>query len=989
MFSTPYNIRNAIANLLTAGIYALLAQSSAFFASDHGPVIMWWPSGGFALAVVLLAGLRCLPGVFLGAFVACLDLSGSWPVAAASALGNTLEIAAGWRLLGRAMKLDLSIERLHDFLSLLFASPLLAAIGAVTGSSSMVLSGALAGSSWLHAMLHWWMADILGLVLITTFLLVWRRPPSHWFKRRVLFEVILVVGLTFLAGQIIFLEWFRSVTGPYPKAFMLFLFVVIAAIRLGAHGVMTVLLMIAVQALWGASRGIGYFGSDLADSHLAGFSIYMLIMSTVGMLLATHISEKNRAVAALQESEKLFRTLANNASVLVWMSGTDGLCNYFNQIWLAFTGRTLQQELGNGWAESVHPDDRQRCLDTYRAAFDARREFDLEYRLRRCDGAFRWVIVHGVPRYDGRGAFLGYIGSLFDITERKNAEAAMYDSEIRFRSLLETIPLVSVQGYSADGTANYWNRASESLYGYTAREAIGSKMSELIIPPEKRREVNEAVRRMFASGEAIPGAEETRITKGGVPVEVFSAHAMVRVPGREAEMFCMDIDLTERKKNEQKVENLAYYDPLTELPNRRLLVERLNQALEESRRTLSHGAVLFFDLDNFKTLNDTLGHEKGDRLLHLVAKRLQKCVRKVDTVARLGGDEFIVLLKDLSADPEQAPFRAETACLKILAALNRPYKLGGTEYSNTASIGIALYNGNHVSAEDLVKRADIAMYQAKVSGRNTFRFFDPQMQSAVEARTKLENGLRKALPENQLKLYYQIQVDESERVRGAEILLRWEHPEHGVISPAEFVPLAEECGLIAPIGQWVLENACNQLKAWGRDRNKRQLQLTINVSARQFKQAGFKQQFIDTLNSTGANPKRLMLELTENLVQDQLEETVANMKALKQIGVQFSLDDFGTGYFSLSSLKRLPFDQLKIDRSFVRNVATDPADAGIVRTIIAMAQQLELEVIAEGVETLQQKEFLVRHGCRQFQGYLFAKPVPIDQFETLLDRKFG
>lgn len=981
--------RIILLNLLVAGIYLLLAKSGMLFDHQHGPVILWWPSGGFALAVLLLYGPHYIPGIFLGAFVASRDFDGPLLASFAVAFGNTGEVILGRYLLITKMKLDVSLNRLKDFLLIVLASPFIASVGALVGPTGMMLAGSLARESWGHAIRHWWLADLLGIVLVVTLILIWRQNPWDWCRRKGLFEIGILFALTYFAGQIIFLDWYQDFTDHYPKAFMMFLLLVIAAIRLGRHGVLIVLLTTAVQALWGASRGIGYFGNDLVNTHLADFSIYMLILSVVGMMLSTHIKEKNHAVRALLDSQNQFRTLANNSSVLVWMAGRDGLCTYFNKVWIDFTGRTLEQETGSGWTEGVHPDDLQHCLDHYMTAFAARDEFNLEYRLRRHDGVYRWVIDHGVPRYDSQGRFQGYIGSLIDITERKAAEAAMYDSEIRFRNLLEKIPLVSVQGYSADGTTNYWNQASEYLYGYTAKEALGRKLTDLIIPPEMREEVEKAMQHMFATGQPIPASEMQLMRKGGSRVDVFSSHAYVHVPGREPEMFCMDIDLTERKKDEERIRNLAFYDPLTQLPNRRLLLQQLQQALAESQRSTRHGAILFFDLDNFKSLNDTLGHDHGDLLLQQVAKRLKKCIREVDMVARLGGDEFVILLKELSENTQEAPFQTEIACLKILEALNRPYRLSSIEYHNTASIGIALFADNKVSAEELMKRADIAMYQAKQAGCNTFRFFDPDMQSAVEARVRLENGLRKALPANQFELYYQPQVDNDDRIHGAEVLLRWQHPEQGVISPSSFIPLAEETGLIVPIGLWVLENACIQLHRWSHHPGKKHLQLAVNVSARQFQQADFTRQILTILSNTGANPSRLKLELTESLVQDNIEETICKMRLLKQKGVQFSVDDFGTGYSSLSVLKKLPIDQLKIDRSFIRNIDSDSDDAAIVQTIIAMSGHLGLDVIAEGVETEQQKTFLALHDCRFFQGYLFGQPLPLEQFESLLETKLN
>lgn len=971
-------------NLVVAAIYLLLAQSGALFTAHHGLTTLWWPCGGFALAILLLHGVSLLPGVLLGAFLSSVSLGGSWEMAIAFAAGNSLEAVLGWYILSRLLNLDIRITRLRDFLTILYAAPFIALVSVTVNSIALLLTNTIENHNWLHIGLHWWMANFLGIVLFTPLILVWRQKPSDWLTSKRVLEAILLLGLTFIAGQIIFLNWYQQYTSPYPKAFMMFLFVSLTAIRLGPHGVLIVLIMTSIQALIGATLGIGYFGDDIANTHLTNFWLYMLIMSLSGMTLATYINEKKQVVGALQESENRFRTLANNTSVLVWMSGTDALCTYFNQVWLDFTGRTLEQELGHGWKDNVHPDDLPYCANVYTTAFDTRQAFNMEYRLRRHDGVYRWVYDQGVPRYDSQGHFAGYIGSLFDITERKNAEMAMYDSEIRFRKLLDKIPLVSVQGYAEDGTTNYWNQASEYLYGYTKEEAIGRKLTDLIIPPEMREGVREAMREMFKTGEPIPASELRLMKRGGIPVDVFSSHAYVHVPGREPEMFCMDIDLTERKRDEENIRNLAFYDPLTQLPNRRLLMDRLQQALAETDRSGHHGALLFFDLDNFKTLNDTLGHDKGDLLLQQVAKRLSANIRKVDIAARLGGDEFVVILKDLSKDPEEAPFQAETTCAKILAALNEPYHLDDSEYHNTTSIGITLFIDHQTTIEELMKHADIAMYQAKQAGCNTFRFFDPQMQSAVEARSALENGLRKAIPNNQLHLHYQQQVDELGNIQGAEVLVRWRHPDKGVISPADFIPLAEETGLIIPIGLWVLETACLQLRQWQKDPERQHLQLAVNVSARQFRQANFSQQVTGILLKTGALPSNLKLELTESALLDNIEDTIEKMKLLKRLGVQFSMDDFGTGYSSLSYLKKLPIDQLKIDQSFVRNITSDPDDATIVQTIIAMAHNLGITVIAEGVETDQQKAFLIQHNCRNFQGYLFGKPAPIEEFEANL-----
>ena len=438
------------------------------------------------------------------------------------------------------------------------------------------------------------------------------------------------------------------------------------------------------------------------------------------------------------------------------------------------------------------------------------------------------------------------------------------------------------------------------------------------------------------------------------------------------------IDITQRKAVEADIELLAFYDPLTQLPNRRLLLDRFNQALTACARSRRRGAILFIDLDDFKTLNDTQGHDVGDLLLKQVARRLLTCVRADDTVARLGGDEFVVMLEGLSESPPEAATRAEIVGEKILVALTPPYVLAGHEHHSTASIGVTLFSDRRETVDDLLKRADLAMYRAKMQGGNTMRFFDPEMQAAVTARAALEADLRRGVRKGQFVLHYQPQVDGEGRMTGAEALLRWRHPRRGLISPAEFIPLAEETGLIEHLGEWVLETACDQLVAWSARPHTAHLTLAMNVSAREFRHPEFVTRVLAAIDRVGADPHKLILELTESTLLDDMEDASAKMAALKARGEGLSLDDFGTGYSSISYLKHLPLDQLKIDRSFVHDMLTDPNDAAIAHTIVALGQSLGLAVIAEGVETEEQRDFLARQDCHAFQGHLFGWPGPVE-----------
>lgn len=443
-------------------------------------------------------------------------------------------------------------------------------------------------------------------------------------------------------------------------------------------------------------------------------------------------------------------------------------------------------------------------------------------------------------------------------------------------------------------------------------------------------------------------------------------------------------DLTQQKKNEAAIHSLAFYDPLTHLPNRRLLLEHLQHALVVSGRNHDHGALLIVNLDKFKRINDTQGHNIGDLWLSEVASRLQACIRPEDTVARLGGDEFVVVLEKLHTDVLNAVSQTHAISDKILAAINQPHSLSGDEYCGSVSVGAALFRGKKVVVDELLKRADSAMHQAKSTGGNTMCFYDPVMQAALDVRAALEIELRHALDEPEFVLYYQAQVDNHEHILGAEVLIRWQHPRRGVVLPMEFVPLAEESGLIAPIGMWVLAQACSQLKAWEADPCTRNLYLAVNVSARQFHQPDFVEQVRRTLETHGGNPRRLKLELTESVVLDNIQGCIVKMDALRMIGVTFSMDDFGTGYSSLSYLTKLPLAQLKIDQSFVRQIGERHRDAVMVQTIIGMAHNLAIEVLAEGVETEEQRVFLEQNGCNHYQGYLFAKPAPIAEFEASL-----
>jgi len=607
-----------------------------------------------------------------------------------------------------------------------------------------------------------------------------------------------------------------------------------------------------------------------------------------------------------------------------------------------------------------------------------------ETRHRRKDGSCIDVEVSGYPlELDGSPVLFN---SSRDITERKRAQESLRESEMRLRAIIEQSPIGMV--FARDGITVNVNAVYLEMFGFSnAAEVSGRPLLEQVAP-QCRAEVEERYRRRLQS-DSEPSSYETiglRADGSQFPLQVTAKRLMLK-DGPLTLAFLMDI--TRQRASEDEIRRLAFFDQLTDLPNRRLLLDRLQRAISSSGRTGRHGALLFIDLDNFKSLNDTLGHTVGDALLKQVALRLRAGVRESDSVGRLGGDEFVVILEDLSPNLMEAAQQTEVASSKILAALRPAYGLPGGASHCTASLGATVFCGNSQSQDELLKQADIAMYQAKKAGRDEMRFFDPRMQQAINAKAALEGELRQALERRQFQLHFQVQVDSAGRAFGAEALIRWIHPERGRVSPLDFIPLAEETDLIVPIGRWVLETACAQIKAWEAHAATRALSLCVNVSARQFHRGDFVQSVLDAVAAHAIDPALLTIELTESLLLEKVEETIATMNALRRIGIRFSLDDFGTGYSSLQYLKRLPLHQLKIDQSFVRDIAIDSNDLAIVQTIIAMARSLNLDVIAEGVETEEQCRLLVSRGCSEFQGYLFGRPVPIAEFSAALLREEG
>jgi diguanylate cyclase (GGDEF)-like protein/PAS domain S-box-containing protein len=678
----------------------------------------------------------------------------------------------------------------------------------------------------------------------------------------------------------------------------------------------------------------------------------------------------------------IFETSADSIAISRAGDGTYIDCN---QAFLNSVGYTREELLGNTsfelgiWSD---PDDRRRLVEALERDQACR---DLEACFRRKNGEVFWGRMSAaLMEIDGAPCILSVTR---DFSEAKMAGdrlvasiKALQLSETRYRAVFQSSFDAILIARLGNGTCMDVNPKFLELMGYRRDEVIGRTILELGFWDNLRD--RDRMFKILRKQQNCNGFEALLRKKNGSTVWTVLSGSLMEIDG-DPSLIVIARDITAAKAAEQEIRNLAFYDQLTHLANRRLLLDRLRQALASCGRTNSTGAVLFIDLDDFKTLNDTLGHRTGDQLLREVAKRISECIREADIVARLGGDEFVVILEDLSQTAEDAASVAELVAEKILSSVAEPCQLAGREYTTTSSIGIALFGDRQTSLDDVMQQADLALYQAKAAGRNAVRFFAPSLQAAVNARAAMEEDLRRAIGTDQFRLVYQPQID-GDRIAGVEALLRWIHPRRGPLPPNDFIPLAEKTGLIVPLGAWILETALAQSVRWSKQDATSHLCVAINISARQFRQPEFVGQVLDALQRTGANPERIRLELTESMLVDNLDDVRAKMQLLRSHGLKLSIDDFGTGYSSLSYLSHLPLDQLKIDRLFVKDMLVDTGSGAIAKAIIALSHTMGLSVVAEGVETDAQRDFLVNSGCHIFQGYLFSPGIEAAELERKL-----
>lgn len=698
--------------------------------------------------------------------------------------------------------------------------------------------------------------------------------------------------------------------------------------------------------------------------------------------IQTDITKEKQDEETILSNANLLKAVIDANTIGTWRLNLQDGQLVINDKWAALLGYELKELMPttrSTWENLTHPEDLAYCVTEIEKHINGLIPiYEANIRMKHKNGEWVWVNTRGrVSSHSSNGYAEWLLGTHFDINDQIKAESSLDDKSKQMQAIVESM-LDGVIRIDSKGEILTFNNGAEDIFGYQCDEIIGKNISILIDSPHSAHHDN-YLSNYFNSGisnitSRIRELDARHKNGSFFPIELSVVELKMT---EEINYICIVRDITQRKKREQEIHQLAFYDSLTQLPNRRLLLNKLQNTIAHCSRNNNYAALLFLDLDNFKDLNDSAGHDIGDALLCQVAARLTQSVRQVDTVSRLGGDEFVIVLEDLNNDKQTAANQIESFSKKIINLLKQEFNLEGITYNSSASIGVTMFNSADISKEELLKQADMAMYKAKEAGRNSVQFFDPQMQVAVKIRATLVHDLYEAFHNNQFSLFYQKQVNQYGQVIGVEALVRWFHPDKGMISPAQFIPLAEETSLIVPLGEWILKQACETLAYWSKEPAKANLCIAVNISVVQFSKKDFVEVVLNALNKTRANAKLLKLEITETLLASNVPDLTAKIKELQQHGVTFSIDDFGTGYSSLAYLKKLPLNQLKIDQGFVKDIINSSNDRAIAQAVITLASAMNLEVIAEGVETEAQRVLLQSMGCNTYQGYLFGKPCAL------------
>ena len=954
---------------ILALVYFVTAKMGLALALVGSTVTLFWAPSGIALASLFVCGRRVWPGIFLGAFF--VNVNADLPLSAAIgiAVGSTLAALAGVMLLSRKSEFNPHLVSVPDVLRLLIFGALISTtINAASGAFWLAWTGGvIPWELYGQTFMFWWMGDALGVVLFAPALLTWYRPDTLEWTPLLRRLALLMYGILIILCLLALTDVGQNLFGYQFQEFILFPVIIWAALGFNLRTTSIALLTTYGFSLYGLISGVGYY-AKATQTEAVDVWMYNCITGVVGLCVAIMHEQRRRAYTDLELSERNFKRAQWVVNMGSWqldlrknaLIASDEVYAIFG---LRHHERALSQEI---LLDCTHPDDRD-ILDAGYKGMLRGESCDIEFRIM-VNGDIKWVRVTIDVDFDRNGQPIAAFGTVRDITRRKLTEENLRLAVNVFEGSGEAILITD-----AEERIVSVNQAFTRTTGYTLDEVVGRNPRILASGKHDEgyyRTMWAAINRDgFWQGEIQESDKSGRIYP-----KWMSVSAVKDEQGVVTHYISISADISERKDAEQNIQSLAYYDVLTGLPNRTLLHDRLGQLIAASHRDKQRFALLFLDLDRFKYVNDSMGHTVGDRLLQAVAVRLQECVREGDTVSRIGGDEFIVLLRETDAD------NAARVAGKILSVLVTPYDIGDLQIATHASIGISIYPDNAEDIDTLIKYADVAMYRVKEEGRSNFQFFTPEMNFHADKLFSMEKDLRLAMEHKEFLLHYQPQINlKYGRICGVEALIRWQHPGSGLIAPDEFVSVAEETGQILPIGEWVLRTACQQLAMW-RKQGLPIFPIAVNLSIRQLRQPDLAQLVATILEETGLGAHDLELEITEGLMMGETQAAMTFLDQMHVLGVHLSVDDFGTGYSSLSYLKRLPLDKLKIDQSFVRDITTDENDAAIVRSIIGLGHQLNLQVVAEGVETPEQVDFLLIRGCNEMQGYYFSQPLSADEF---------
>lgn len=964
--------------LVLAVLYFAGARFGLEFASFGGNVTLIWPPTGIALAALLIYGWRLWPGIVLGACLSAISSSHSGIFALSqiiASLGETL--IAVW-LIRNIRGFDFSLTRLQDVMGLIGYGALLSTVfAAVIGSVGLLSIGSLQGYGFWKSVLLWWMGDALSVLVITPLLLSLKSVPIHWSWARKGEAAALCIVLS-LTSLVVFFEWLPGGIGFQPRAFILFPLVTWAALSFRLSGVTLTVFFITVASLLGAMNGVGAFAKDFAHGSIINYWLYITIISSSNLMLCGVYSGRLQSESRLRDQLQLYNALIQAQSDVGEgvMVIENARIVYTNHAMTHISGYTVEEMLAfDSFLQLLSPSEHERVRDKHRKRLlgePVERRYEV-MGLHKDGHPINYEIAVSLMKTKSGGVRMTIV--VLDITARKQAETNLVLAHQVFSHATEGILITD-----ADQRILEANKGFEEITGYTREEVIG-KTRDMLKSGQNDAAFHTQVWDCVHRDGQWQGEIWNRRKSGEIYPEWLSLSQVKDENGAVINYIAVFTDITLRKESEQRLQFLANHDALTKLPNRMLLQERIDHALRLAQRNKTQLAVLFIDLDRFKVINDTLGHDAGDQLLLETSHRLIGCLRDSDTIARQGGDEFVVLLEEFGEDVQYLAGVAR----KVMAVLTQPFTLMGQEIFISASIGISVYPRDGQDMNTLLKNADIAMYRAKEHGKNAYHFYASDCNVHSFERLALENSLRKALERNEFVLHYQPKVDlVTDSIVGAEALVRWMHPEFGMVPPAKFIPLAEETGLIAAIGEWVLREACRQNRAW-QEAGLPLITMGVNLSGGQFRDDNLHHVIASALAYSGMQPIYLELEITESMIMQNPERAASILQGFREMGMHTSIDDFGTGYSSLGYLKRFPLDALKIDRSFVQDVPGDLDDVAITQAIIGLAHSLGLKVVAEGVETEAQLDFLRRQRCEQIQGYIYSKPLPADEFAMLLE----